>query len=129
MSFNIQLSSSTGVPFYRQIINQVQYAAVNGIIGSQEQLPTVRKLAVELAVNLNTVVKAYKELEKLGIVESQQGTGSFIAAKLPRMNEQEKSTRLKAVSTVYLDELAALGVDLDRGIKTAKQIHKERKNG
>jgi GntR family transcriptional regulator len=68
----------TGVPVYRQIINQVHAARASGAIGPGEQLPTVRQLAVDLAINPNTVVRAYRELELTGALTTHQGTGTFI---------------------------------------------------
>ena len=77
----IRLDPSTGVPFYRQIIDQVLLNVAQGRLKSGAQLPTVRQLAVDLAINLNTVARAYREMEIRGIVETQQGTGTFIASK------------------------------------------------
>lgn len=72
------LDYSSGVPVYRQIIDQIRFGIASGHLKLGEQLPTVRALAVELKVNLNTVSKAYKELEIKNILETQQGTGTFI---------------------------------------------------
>ena len=79
---------SGGVPIYRQIIDQIRFGIASGQLKLGEQLPTVRALAVELKVNLNTVSKAYKELEIRKILETQQGTGTFI-------NQPNKSFRKK----------------------------------
>src|ERR671921_551322 len=76
-----RLNAASGVPFYRQIIDQVMLALADGRLEAGTQLPTVRQLAVDLSVNLNTVAKAYREMEIRGIVQTQQGTGTFIAAR------------------------------------------------
>ena len=68
------LDYSSGMPIYRQIIDQIRFGIASGQLKLGEQLPTVRALAVELKVNLNTVSKAYKELEIKNILETQQGT-------------------------------------------------------
>ena len=68
----------SGVPAYRQIIDQVTGGLATGLLKTGDQLPTVRQLAVDLAINPNTVVRAYRELEIRGILETQQGTGTFI---------------------------------------------------
>lgn len=73
------LDYSSGMPIYRQIIDQIRFGIASGQLKLGEQLPTVRALAVELKVNLNTVSKAYKELEIKNILETQQGTGTFIS--------------------------------------------------
>ena len=69
-----KLDPKSGVPFYRQIIDQIRYGIAAGHLKVGDQLPTVRGLAVELKVNLNTVNKAYKELEIQNILETQQVT-------------------------------------------------------
>src|SRR5215471_18890656 len=89
-----RLDPSSGVPFYRQIIDQVLLAVADGRLEAGAQLPTVRQLAVDLSVNLNTVAKAYREMEIRGIVETQQGTGTFVAA---RKAEKRTAEREKAL--------------------------------
>ena len=77
--FSVSLDHHSGVPIYRQIISQILYAIARGDLPPGTQLPTVRQLAVELSVNPNTIIKAYKELEIRGNLETQQGTGTFIS--------------------------------------------------
>ena len=67
------------MPVYRQIIDQVLGGMASGKLTVGDQLPTVRQVAVDLAINPNTVVRAYRELEIRGVLETQQGTGTFIA--------------------------------------------------
>ena len=90
MSHLFRLDSSSGVPFYRQVIDQVLLAFADGRLKPGAQLPSVRQLAVDLSVNLNTVAKAYREMEIRGIVETQQGTGTFIAARPAEGRAREK---------------------------------------
>src|ERR1700729_2021893 len=78
-----RLDPHSGVPAYRQIIDQVQGGLASGTLASGDQLPTVRQLAVDLAINPNTVLRAYRELELGGLLETHQGTGTFIRAKRP----------------------------------------------
>lgn len=107
-----RLDASTGVPFYRQVIDQVLLAVADGRLKPGTQLPTVRQLAVDLSVNLNTVAKAYREMEIRGIVQTQQGTGTFIAARTGAKAREKR----KAVQDL-LDRLIAngeaLGVPLE----------------
>ncbi|HYH07402.1 MAG TPA: GntR family transcriptional regulator, partial [Thermoanaerobaculia bacterium] len=92
MTLIFRLDSSSGVPFYRQIIDQVLLAVADGRLRAGTQLPTVRQLAVDLSVNLNTVAKAYREMEIRGIVQTQQGTGTFIAARsMAKSRERRKA--------------------------------------
>src|ERR1700761_6570917 len=76
MTFRLDLRS--GVPVYRQIIDQVHAGRASGALGPGEKLPTVRQLAVDLTVNPNTVVRAYRELELTGFLTTHQGTGTFV---------------------------------------------------
>lgn len=92
-----RLDPKTGTPFYRQIIDQIRFGIASGNLKSGEQLPTVRALAVELKVNLNTIAKAYKELEIQNILETQQGTGTFISPielKIPPEERDKKLTEI-----------------------------------
>ncbi len=73
-----RLDLSSGVPVYRQIIDQVTGGIAAGFLKPGDQLPTVRQLAVDLTINPNTVIRAYRELEIRGILVTQQGTGTFI---------------------------------------------------
>jgi GntR family transcriptional regulator len=101
-----RLDNSSGVPFYRQIIDQVLLAVADGRLAPGTQLPTVRQLAVDLSVNLNTVAKAYREMEIRGIVETQQGTGTFVAT---RRADRRSAERRKALEGL-VDRFVALAV-------------------
>jgi GntR family transcriptional regulator len=107
-----RLDSSTGVPFYRQIIDQVLLAVGDGRLKPGEQLPTVRQLAVDLSVNLNTVAKAYREMEIRGIVQTQQGTGTFVAAR-SGAKSREKRKALQDLVDRLLANAEALGVPME----------------
>ena len=107
-----RLDSSTGVPFYRQIIDQVLLAVGDGRLKPGTQLPTVRQLAVDLAVNLNTVAKAYREMEIRGIVQTQQGTGTFVAAR-SGAKSREKRKALQDLLDRLLANAEALGVPME----------------
>ena len=79
--FQPALDMSTGIPAYRQIIDAVLGGISSATLQPGEQLPTVRQLAVDLSINPNTVVRAYRELEIRGILSTQQGMGTFITNK------------------------------------------------
>jgi GntR family transcriptional regulator len=93
--FQFRLDLYSGVPIYRQIIDQVTGAIASGALASGDQLPTVRQLAVDLEINPNTVIRAYRELEIRGVLRSQQGTGTFISSQEPRRNDAQRQKRLK----------------------------------
>ncbi|HNY79842.1 MAG: GntR family transcriptional regulator [Sedimentisphaerales bacterium] len=103
IEFKLDLKS--GVPFHRQIVDQIRYGIASGRLLPGEQLPTVRDLAVQLQVNPNTVRKAYSELEILGILDTQQGTGTFVSHREVEIGDAEKRRMLKQIC----DELVARG--------------------
>src|SRR5208282_6920182 len=92
-----QVEYNSGIPVYRQIINQVCAAVAGGACKPGDQLPTIRALSGQLNVNPNTVAKAYRELELKGIIETERGSGSFIQAQppAPGPGAREKKARLK----------------------------------
>ena len=79
--FQFRLDDASGVPVYRQLIDQVTAGIAAGALAKGTQLPTVRQVAVDLAINPNTVLRAYRELEIRGVLDTQQGTGTFVANK------------------------------------------------
>jgi len=99
------LDVKSGVPFHRQIVDQIKYGIASGRLLPGEQLPTVRELAVHLQVNPNTVRKGYSELEILGILDTQQGTGTFVGKRQVEIGESEKEEMLKQICS----ELVARG--------------------
>src|SRR5438045_2440461 len=85
------------VPVYLQIIEQVTGGIAAGMLTAGEQLPTVRQLAVDLAINPNTVIRAYRELEIRGVLDTQQGTGTFIADREIRRDDAERDRQLRQI--------------------------------
>jgi GntR family transcriptional regulator len=98
---NFQLDPKAGNPFYRQIKDQIKFGIATGRLKTGEQLPTVRTLAVELKVNLNTVAKAYKELEIQNVLETQQGTGTFISSQQVQVSDKEKKEKLQEICNEF----------------------------
>jgi len=107
------LDPKAGVPFYRQIIDQIKFGIASGSLTAGEQLPTVRALAVELKVNLNTVTKAYKELEIRNILETQQGTGTFIGKSVIKIPEKERSKKLEDICNEFSTIAFSYGFSTD----------------
>jgi GntR family transcriptional regulator len=109
----ISLDPRGGVPFYRQIILQVEMAIADGRLKPGTQLPTVRGLAVDLQINPNTVARAYSELEIRGIVNTQQGTGTFISDQEITLSPEERREVLDRVVQNLLSTAAQYGFSLD----------------
>lgn len=99
---NFILDPGAGTPFYRQIIDQIRFGIASGKLKTGEQLPTVRSLAVLLKVNLNTIAKAYKELEILRILDTQQGSGTFINANGIVLPAEEKQQKIHDICKEFL---------------------------
>src|SRR5258707_12012828 len=99
--FRFQLDLRSGVPVYRQIIDQVLVAVASGKYVGGDQLPTVRQAAVDLSINPNTVVRAYRELEIRGILTTHQGTGTFITPAKVDPNDAERQRRLSQLVSEF----------------------------
>lgn len=118
---NFKLDPKAGVPFYRQIIDQIKFGIASGNLMIGEQLPTVRALAVDLKVNLNTVAKAYKELEIQNILETQQGTGTFISKIEIKVSDKEKKAKLEEICNEFSTIAFSYGFSIDDIINQLKR--------
>jgi GntR family transcriptional regulator len=113
--FRLQLDLRSGVPVYRQIMDQVLGAVASGRLTSGDQLPTVRQLAVDLSINPNTVIRAYRELEIRGFLDTHQGSGTFVSQ---QRVEQDDEERVRKLDLIVSDAIARAGAE---GF-TAKQV-------
>jgi GntR family transcriptional regulator len=75
----LRIHFASGVPIYLQLMEQIKHAVETGALRPDEQLPTIRKVAEELAMNPNTVARAYRELEREGVIEVRHGSGAYVA--------------------------------------------------
>ena len=121
MAINIQLDIKSGVPFYRQIIDQVKSAIATGRLEPGNRLPTVRQLAVDLSVNPNTVSRAYTELELTGLVETHMGTGTFVGQKKVEQDEVERRRILDEICQEFLSRASSHGFNLDDILENLEQ--------
>jgi len=112
-ALQFSLDATNGVPFYKQIILQVEMAIADGRISTGDQLPTVRSLAVDLQVNPNTVARAYSELEIRGIVNTQQGTGTFISDHKVEISEVEREKILAEITRSFVSHAVSYGFSLN----------------
>lgn len=119
---NFNLDTKSGVPVYRQIIQQIEYNMSIGKLIPGEKLPTVRSLAVELKINPNTVAKAYSELEIRGLVNTQVGYGTFINDKKIEISEIEKKKKIDIICSKFITDLNEIGVNKNEIIKILKNI-------
>jgi GntR family transcriptional regulator len=114
---NFSLDVVNGIPIYRQIIQQVEYAILSGRMKPGDRLPTIRSLAVELKINPNTIAKAYGEMEIRGILSTQVGRGTYISDKKPVPEEDERNQKIQEVLGRFVQEMQNLGVSKEKLIK------------
>ena len=110
LAFRLDLQS--GVPVYRQIIDQVMGGMAAGMLAAGDQLPTVRQVAVDLAINPNTVQRAYREMEIRGVLETQQGTGTFISQQKVKRDDVERRRQLSQLVSEFVSRAGASGFTL-----------------
>jgi len=111
--FAFRLEMQSGVPVYRQIIDQVLGGIAAGTLSAGDQLPTVRQVAVDLSINPNTVVRAYRELEIRGVLETQQGTGTFISRQKVKHDEVERQRGLALLVNEFVSRAGAAGFTIE----------------
>jgi len=111
--FTFRLDMQSGVPLYRQLIDQVQAAIAGGLLVPGDQLPTVRQVAVDLEINPNTVMRAYREMEIRGILDTQQGTGTFVAQQTIDRDAIEHSRGLEQLVEEFAARAGAGGFNLE----------------
>ncbi len=106
----IDINPHTGIPIYLQIMEQIKHALIVGSLRGGDQLPTVRQLATELTIAPNTIVRAYNELQRMGIVESKAGVGTVIANNfVNKIKEEQMSALLQRLHSLIVDA-AGIGI-------------------
>jgi len=121
----ISIDPKSGVPLYRQIIESVKFAIARGDLGPGDRLPTVRQLAVDLEVNPNTVIRAYREMEIEGALDTQQGSGTFVTNARPEVDALERTRMLDQILTELLARASGYGFTLDEVLAGLRQLKEE----
>ena len=109
----IHIEPQKGVPLYFQIIEEIKHLIASGQLAPGDKLPTVRQLAVDLAINPNTVAKAYDELRRENILDVRQGIGTFVKRDTPRLGEETRQKKLRALCEAFVVEAQKYGFGLD----------------
>lgn len=125
--FHFQLNPHSGVPVYRQLIDQVQGALAGGRLKPGDQLPTIRQAAVDLAINPNTVTRAYREMEIRGLLETQQGTGTFIAEQQIEADGVVRSQQLEQLAAEMIARAGAHGLAISELIHALNEHDAKRR--
>jgi GntR family transcriptional regulator len=125
--FHFQLNPHSGVPVYRQLIDQVQGALAGGRLKPGDQLPTIRQAAVDLAINPNTVTRAYREMEIRGLLETQQGTGTFIAEQQTETDGVVRGQQLEQLAAEMIARAGANGLAISELIQALNEHDAKRR--
>ena len=112
-AFHITITTGSGTPIYRQIIDQVRLGVATGALLPGDAMPSVRTLAEQNLVNPNTVVKAYAELVRDGVLESHHGKGFFVAEKRQVYSRAERLRRLRQAVEAFVHEAVFLDFSAD----------------
>jgi GntR family transcriptional regulator len=107
-----ELDQRSGLPTYLQLVQQVRQALRLGLLVPGDQLPTAREVVEKLAINPNTVLKAYRELERDGLVAARPGTGTFVQRSLGGQGTAAQP-KLQRELARWLDAARAAGLDLE----------------
>ncbi len=121
------LEFHSGIPVYRQIIHHVQAAVAAGRLAEGDQLPTIRALHEKLGINPNTVAKAYRELQHLGVITAEQGSGCYVApapkARVTSLSSKQKQAKLQELCMRFTAEARGHGISF---AELVQQLQRER---
>jgi GntR family transcriptional regulator len=106
---HFQINPNSGLPVYRQLIDQIKYYIASGTLRPGEQLPSIRELAQKLAVNPTTVVRVYSDLEHESVIEMRHGKGAFVSSGGHRLSASERERSLRVLALQLAVEAAQLG--------------------
>ena len=118
---HFQINPHSGVPVYRQMIDQVKYYVASDALQAGDQLPSIRELAQSLAINPTTVVRAYTELEREGVLEMRHGKGAFVTDSGRRMTAAERDKTLRLLARQLAVEATQMGAPVSQVLKVVRE--------
>ena len=118
---HLQINPNSGVPVYRQVMDQIKYYIASGMLAPGEQLPSIRAMATSLAVNPTTIVKAYTELQHAGVIEIKQGKGAFVAESAGALSAKQLSKALQQLARQLAVEAAQMGASSQQVIQAVQE--------
>ena len=122
---NLRINPKDGKPVYRQIMDQIRLMIASGRLKPGEELPTVRGLAQTLIINPNTVARAYRELEQVGVLYTRQGSGTFVATHGTPLSRETCDRLIGERIDALLGEAQQLGYSLKDITDLVKERYKE----
>ena len=117
-----QIDTMSRMPIYEQVVNQLEYFVLNGILKEGEQIPSVRNLSVDLSINPNTIQKAYFELDKRGIIQSVPGRGCFVTDSAKDILSAKKREQLADLK-ILVNELALAEIRKEEVISCIEEVY------
>ncbi|MFD3158810.1 GntR family transcriptional regulator (plasmid) [Haloimpatiens sp. FM7330] len=121
----IKIDSRSSKPIYEQIIEKIKEDILKGILKPGDKLPSVRELSSMITINPNTISKAYKELERMKVIEVMRGKGTFVAQNYKPVMNEEKMNEMKEHIKKIIIEAHYIGVSKDDLIEIMNEIYKE----
>ena len=122
----VQIDLKSSKPLYEQIINDIKEKVIKGYLKAGDELPSTRKLAMELSVTPNTVAKAYQELERNKIIETIRGKGTYISNNIDKKKiDDEKLEMVKKELSIQMLEMIYMGMNIDEIIKIIENLYSE----
>ena len=126
---HIQINPQSGVPVYRQVMDQIKYYVASGTLHPGDQLPSIRELAQTLTINPTTAVKAYTELEHEGVIEMTHGKGAFVADSATRMSQAEREAVLRRLARQLVVEAVQMKASTELVLRVVEEEIKQVQNG
>ena len=120
-ALHLQLDPRSGIPAYRQLMDQVKYYIAGGTLRPGDQLPSIRELASALAVNPTTVVRVYTELEREGVLEMRHGKGAYVALQSPGLAPAEQDQAIRRSARQLALEASQLGIPAGRVVQVVRE--------
>jgi len=118
---HFQINTHSGVPVYRQMIDQIKYYVASDALKAGDQLPSIRELAQSLAINPTTVVRVYTELEREGVIEMRHGKGAFVTDSGRRMTAAERDKTLRLLARQLAVEATQMGAPASQVLKVVRE--------
>jgi GntR family transcriptional regulator len=122
MPLDLSIDYDRGVPVYRQIYEAITAALASGALARDEQLPTIHELAKQLAINPNTVARAYRELDQDGYIVSQRGRGTFPSEDSPKTPAADKQAVLRTIFDRAIAEAARYGIAANEVVRYFQKV-------